>query len=268
MQSPPLAPQHHCIIFLLCCFQLCCLFSNSCHCIGPVSSAVLFPSVIPLCSLIFQLDITMFSVFIPQRHVPCTAKLSKLMCQISCASVHEAHVQAWTCLMSVGWIWSTLSCYELYMHCRADLYINRRHSNRTHVTQLSFSGSWVAAVFKILPAQSFQAASPSPHTEPYPGNTPPPILSLDWAGSPFTAWNQIPMHQHKSSKTKIAQLEKRWRYITNTSEEHMKFYIYWFMAFLLSFFHYFFQMWVSIPLKTVHESLGYYSIKRWANKIL
>lgn len=34
------------------------------------------------------------------------------------------------------------------------------------------------------------------------------------------------MHQHKSSKTKTAQPEGRWRYITNAFQECMKFYIY------------------------------------------
>lgn len=60
---------------------------------------------------------------------------------VSCCfrfSVHQS--MAWRCLMNAGWIWSTLSCYELQMHSRADLHINRSHSTRIHV-----NSSWAAS---------------------------------------------------------------------------------------------------------------------------
>lgn len=50
-----------------------------------------------------------------------------------------------------------------------------------------------------------------------------PALYLDRAVSPLTAWKLISMHQHRSSETKRAQLERRWRYVTNAFQENRKF---------------------------------------------
>lgn len=58
------------------------------------------------------------------------------------------------------------------MHSGADLCI-KSHSTRIHVTQaelpVSVNPEEITRIFKILLAQSFQAAIPSPHTELYPG---------------------------------------------------------------------------------------------------
>lgn len=73
---------------------------------------------------------------------------------------------AWTCLMNVRWLWSTLSCYKHCMHSRTHLYINRSHSTRIHVTQLSCQLQWILSKWLEFSKFSLHKVSRQQHPLP------------------------------------------------------------------------------------------------------